>query len=455
MLVRMTSPALFDFVRCPACYGAFGELTPEFARCDQCDVRYPIGDGLPWLFRDVEGSRAQWAAKLQQFRSEILSDLSELEAAAERASPLPSIQTRLSAQHEGLTRLGEQVFQLLESFALSHNEAGAGLPKDRIPTGQHVTSYLETAFRDWCWGDPEILDTMTLVGALMDAGEVALPADAKVLVLGGGAGRLAWELSAQSPSRSVIQLDVNPILSVIGSKVAAGEEVELTELPRFPLSVDDADVNQILAVPVGDGNPQFLIGDAFAPPFAPETFDLLVTPWFIDIVPESFHGLAARLKRMLVPGGRWIAFGPLSFESQGLAHRFTPEEIVDLLEDVGFEVDAAGTESVAYLHSPHSMQRRGEEILAFSVHRTGEIELVDDFAYYPEWMTDGRIAIPEEAGFETLRSERTFDVEILKCIDGRASIEDIVTILSSRYGLAPDRCRNTVERFFAKWVDGV
>ena len=50
--------------------------------------------------------------------------------------------------------------------------------------------------------------------------------------------------------------------------------------------------------------------------------------------------------------------------------------------------------------------------------------------------------------------ERTFDVEILKCIDGRASIEDIVVILSSRYGLAPDRCRNTVNRFFGRLIEG-
>ena len=55
--------------------------------------------------------------------------------------------------------------------------------------------------------------------------------------------------------------------------------------------------------------------------------------------------------------------------------------------------------------------------------------------------------------FERQRAERTFDLEILKCIDGRASIEDIVETLSRRYGLEPDRCRNTVDRFFSRTIE--
>ncbi len=65
-------------------------------------------------------------------------------------------------------------------------------------------------------------------------------------------------------------------------------------------------------------------------------------------------------------------------------------------------------------------------------------------------MADGTLAIPVLPAFEQLRAERTFDLEILKCIDGRASIEDIVVILSGRFGLEPDRCRNSLKRFFTK-----
>ena len=81
------------------------------------------------------------------------------------------------------------------------------------------------------------------------------------------------------------------------------------------------------------------------------------------------------------------------------------------------------------------------------------IEAPPTFHLHPEWLRDGRIPIPEDPRFDTLRAEKTFDVEILKSIDGRASIEDLVVILSSRYGLAPDRCRNTILRFFVRWIE--
>ena len=37
--------------------------------------------------------------------------------------------------------------------------------------------------------------------------------------------------------------------------------------------------------------------------------------------------------------------------------------------------------------------------------------------------------------------------------DGRTTIEDLVVIRASQYGLAEDRCRTTVERFFARWFE--
>ena len=96
----------------------------------------------------------------------------------------------------------------------------------------------------------------------------------------------------------------------------------------------------------------------------------------------------------------------------------------------------------------------GEEIFVFSATLRERRPIEDDFAFYPEWMTDGTQAIPNSPAFEQMRAERTFDVEILKCIDGRASIEDIVVALSSRFGLEPDRCRNIINRFFTRSVEG-
>ncbi len=442
------SPDRLALLRCPACGSTLTEAE-ETLDCAACEARFPTTGGVPWLYRDVAGSRAQWAAKLQRFRAELLADLDALDASADRDDLVPSTRERLSRQRAGLERFGEQVMALLAPFALGHAEAGAVVPTDRIPSGQHVTSYLDTAYRDWSWGQAEIDETMQLVAPL------ASNAFARALVLGGGAGRISWELAATRPEATVVQLDLNPLLTRIGALVADGEPTTLTELPRFPLSVEDAVVDHRLEAPHESSKaPLFLLGDAFAPPFAEETFDLLLTPWFVDIVPEAFPRLARRLARLLAPGGRWVSFGPLSFERQDPADRLTPEEVTDVLEIEGFEVLQAGTETVTYLHSPHAMPRRNEEIFAFEARRPETLADVDDFVFYPAWLTDGRTAIPADPGFETLRAERTFDVEILKLIDGRASIEDLVVILSSRYGLAEDRARATIDRFFARWFEG-
>lgn len=452
MLGAMTAPpALLDLVRCPACHGALEAADDAALRCAACALDFPVQAGVPWLFRDVEGARAQWAAKLQRFRRGLLTELEALDRALERDDVVASTRERLRRQRAGREAFGEQVFALLAPFALREGEAGATLPRDRIPSGQHVTSYLETAHRDWRWGEPELEATRRLIAPAVSRLE------GDVLVLGGGAGRLAFDLALARPEARIVQLDVNPLLTRIAAAVVAGEEVALNELPELPLSVEDACVEQRLARP-DDAEPKappvFLLGDVFAPPFAPASFDALVTPWVVDILPEPFARLVRRLGGLLRPGGRWLGFGPTSFEAHGPADRLTPEEMADVLEAAGFALETAGTETVPYLHSPHGMPRRGEEIFVFEAMRPATLDAVDDFAFYPEWLLDPRQPIPADPRFETLRAERTFDVEILKCIDGRSSIEDLVVILSSRFGLAPAPCRATIERFFARQVEG-
>ena len=464
MSVRATSssPALNEILCCPDCQRDLRQPTPDRLECSACEAEYPVYDGIPWLYRDVAGSRAQWAAKLQLFRNDLLAEHAEIEEALANGALLTATRERLTRHKAGLERMGEQVFGLLEVFAFAHSEAGGAIPKDRIPSQQHVSSYLETVFRDWCWGEREVAQTLQMLERLLgSAGE-----GGHALVLGGGGGRLCYELARRPGFRSVVQLDLNPLLTRIGQQVAGGRSIELTEIPRFAAGVEHVAVDQRLAAPppnestgavdggVAASTAHYMLGDMFAVPFREACFDLLVTPWFVDILPESFRVVARRLGAMLAPGGRWISFGPLSFEALDPDERFVPEEMLEALEEAGFRVEHSGLERVDYLHSPHGMQRRGEEIFVFAATR-GELRPVEEeYAYYPAWMTDGRQPIPVLPELEQLRAERIFDVEILKCIDGRASIEDIVVILSNRYGLAPDRCRNTVNRFFGKLIEG-
>lgn len=444
-------PSLPEAARCPRCGVALRAVEPDRIDCSGCGAAYPVFDGIPWLFRDVAGSRAQWAAKLQRYREEVLRERDAIDEARREAGALPATGDRLERQRAAVEQLGRQVFGLLEPFAFAHSEAGGGLPRDRIPSRQHVTSYLETVFRDWSWGGDEIRETLELAGPRLGEPEGA----GHLLVLGGGAGRLAYELALPGRWSSVVQLDLNPLLTRVGAAVSRGDSITLTEIPRLPIGLEHVAVDQTLVRPGGDpGTPlHFLLGDAFAPPFAPESFDALVTPWFVDILPESFRGVARRLGRLLAPGARWISFGPLSFESVPAADRFTPEEMVEALAEAGFRVEESGLHEVGYLHSPHGMARRSEQVFLFHATRGDAVAAPEEFALYPGWMTDASQSVPALPVFESLRNERIFDVEILRCIDGRTSIDGIVRALAERYELEPDRCRNAVNRFFSRLVE--
>lgn len=445
-------PSLPAPLRCPRCAGPLVARSAEQLACGDCPAVHPIYDGLPWLYPDVASSRGQWAAKLQRLRDEITGELAGLDRALAADGLMRSTRDRLARLRAGSERLGRQVFGLLEPFAFAGSEVSARLPRDRIPSRQHFSSYLETVFRDWCWGEDEIQTTLGLLEPLLGGA----PAGRDALVLGGGAGRLAYELARLGDWGSVIQLDINPLLSRVGALLARGESIVLTELPRMPMGLEHVAVDQTLERPSATVETttaplHHLIGDLFTPPFARESFELLVTPWLVDILPESFDRVARRLSGLLAPGGSWISFGPLSFESLPLTDRYTREEMEEALARAGLEVESSELRRVPYLHSPHGMPRRSEEILVFRAIRRGDVAPIEAaFSFYPAWMTDPELSVPASPRFEQMRHERVFEAEILACIDGRASIRDIVQTLSTRYSLPTERCENAVNGFFAK-----
>lgn len=443
-------PSLPASLCCPGCGGALIACTVERLECSDCKSVHPVFDGLPWLYRDVASSRSQWASKLQRLRDEITGELASLDRTLAAGVPLASTRDRLGRLRAGHERLGRQLFGLLEPFAFSASEASARLPRDRIPSRQHFASYLDTVFRDWSWGEEEVQATRERIEPLLGGG----PAGRRVLILGGGAGRLGYELARLPDWDSVVQLDINPLLSRIAALLARGESLTLTEIPRMPAGLAHVAVDQALVRPEpAPASPlHFLIGDLFTPPFAPGSFDLLLTPWLVDILPESFDRVARRLNALLAPGASWISFGPLSFESVSEEGRYTPEEMEEALDAAGLDVERSELWRAPYLHSPHGLPRRSEQIMVFRALRREGVPRAeqDPFALYPGWMTDPEQPVPQSPRFAQMRLDRVFEAEILACVDGRASIREIIDALSTRYGLPRERCENAVNRFFAK-----
>src|SRR6185436_17731115 len=138
-------------------------------------------------------------AALREWRSRLHFSLQKLErerqtvaAALTSASPRPATRARLEALERATRDHGERLRALLAPLELEHESASYETYlalRTRPPSDQGLTTYYANVHRDWCWGDAENEASFdALAAALGDA------PPGRVLVLGAGAGRLAYDL---------------------------------------------------------------------------------------------------------------------------------------------------------------------------------------------------------------------------------------------------------------------
>src|SRR5690606_3628478 len=114
----------------------------------------------------------------------------------------------------------------------------------------------------------------------------------RTLVLGAGAGRLAYDFHERCGTASTTALDFNPLLVLLAARAARGEAIELYEFPLAPRSTAEQAVLRRLAAPrPARHGLRFVLGDANRPPFPAGAFDTVITPWLVDILPEPFDVL--------------------------------------------------------------------------------------------------------------------------------------------------------------------
>src|SRR5262249_21794483 len=149
-------------------------------------------------------------------------------------------------------------------------------------------------------------------------------------------------------------------------QVARGARIELHEFPLAPRGVAEQAVLRTLAAPA-PAPPGFehVLADAHRPPFRRGAFDVVLTPWLVDILPQPFDSLPARVSSLLADGGRWINFGSLSFHDPDPSARFGVDECVAALEDNGFGAVAVEEHDIPYMCSPASRHGRRERIVAW------------------------------------------------------------------------------------------
>lgn len=355
---------VLDDVVCPRCRARLGSALA----CSACGQSYPLVNSIRVLLPDPAAHLELWRRQLGFIIHQGAETPQALRAQAAEAGVGETTRTRL---HALARAIAEQVADV--ALVLGPALGGPLPPQQGLGLPRGVTDYITCLFRDWAWSDGDDEENARSLAAIR---RVTVGRDlGRTLVLGAGACRLAYDLHLCCGGKETAVVDVDPYLLVIAEAIVRGAAVTLTESSVNAPEIDPVSRRWTLAAPsgaLGDDVFHFLLANGTDPPLANDSFDTIVTPWFIDQVPTDLEGLLRRLRDLLVTGGRWINHGPLIYRPDALpiARWYSREEIFDLARAVGLEVGA--WESVSQPHFVSPLTGRGlvENVLTFVATRT-------------------------------------------------------------------------------------
>jgi SAM-dependent methyltransferase len=354
------SGSLRDHVVCVRCAAALA-LDDTPLRCSRCALEYAAVGSIPVVLPRADDHLNLWRQQLNLLKAQGQHTLGAIEEELETPDLSGTGQARLRALGQALRDQLSDITEVIEP-ALGgpppSGEAGS------LPRG--VVEYIQFLYRDWGWegdGNHENQRALDALRKVMSDRPLG-----RTLVLGAGACRLAYDLHRECGASETAVLDIDPFLLVFAEAVIRGKTVRLTESTANVQELAQVAKAWSLKAPAGPLEAQqfhFFLANGVAPPFTDGFFDTVVTPWFIDQVAD-LPALLVAIRRMLAPGGRWLNSGPLLYPlDTTLARRYSREEVFELAEGVGFQIERWSSESRLHLESPLNGRAKLEWVLSF------------------------------------------------------------------------------------------
>jgi hypothetical protein len=380
-----------------------------------------------------------WSRLLHDFDRNMRAGLDELLAQATAFDLSPRTRARLETLHEGLSHHRVRLLELFEAAGVSRAISPERVAPDAKLLHPSLLEYYVQIHRDWGWDDSEANEARAAadsVSAILGNRTLG-----KLLVLGAGACRLTEELHHRHAADATLALDIDPLPFIVANKILRGEAVSLYEFPPWPLDSRSLFADRALSsrrakreAPI-----HLVFADAVEPPVPRESFDSVLTPWFLDQVPEAMPRWLATIRSLLRVGGRFINFGPLLFrhEHTALPHRYCVDELLELVENAGFRIERHDFRRCSYLASPIGCQGRIETVLTFSAEKLPEAPARTPEVPAP-WLSDDGAPVPRFPGLAGYRAEHPMFEAIVSLIDGARTAPDIARELVQRHGLPPD-----------------
>jgi ubiquinone/menaquinone biosynthesis C-methylase UbiE/uncharacterized protein YbaR (Trm112 family) len=438
---------------CPRCDKSPLALTDDKYRCNACKIDFPAINGMPWMFAEPQASLGQWRSRLQFSLQQLSHEIAGLDAELKNDDLHSLTKRRLDRYKSALEyhrRSLQTLLQPVDVQSLHGNYESYLALRTRLPADQGLNTYYANVHRDWSWGDEENAASLKQVRAVLHD-NVKL---GNVLVLGAGAGRLAYDIHMQIDCASTVAMDFNPLLMLVAQTVCKGETLKMYEFPIAPMSLEDDAVLRTLSAPeaVRDGF-HLLLGDALRPPFAEQSFDTVITPWLIDIISEDLPVLATRINNLLKPDGRWINFGSLAFAHPERARRYSPEETKAIVAESGFSDPYVSQATIPYMCSPVSRHGRQERVFTFSAYKERAVEPAPRHRALPDWIVTGNDPVPLTPSFRTQAMTTQIYSFIMSIIDGKRSIKDMAIVLEKQKLMTRAEAEPAIRSFLTKMYD--
>ena len=445
----MSDASLASLLRCPRCPDSPLKSENDAWVCEACATRFPLLDGLPWLFAEPAATLGEWRDRLHRLLLELKRDAEHvrLELAQEKLRSLTRSRLKLlsSAYDDHARRLQALLAPLDLGAKQAQLSTHMGL-RTRLPAGQDLTSYYVNLHRDWAWGAEENEASVALLLELAAGHEPG-----RTLVLGTGASRLAYDFHLRAAPKLTVGVDINPLLLLAAHRIVSGGSVSLYEFPLAPRRLDDhAILRQLTAPRPVDERFHLLFADALRAPFAADSFNTVLTPWFVDIVAADLAELAPRINRLLRQGGRWLNFGSLSFGHREAALCYTREETLDILREQGFECVIEREAQLPYMRSPASRHARLETVVAFAAAKRAAAAAPAEHQSLPDWLLDENHAVPLLPQFEMTAVATRIYAFVMSLIDGRRSAHDIAQVLVAQKLMTAEEAGPAVRAFLTR-----
>ncbi|MEM7612314.1 MAG: class I SAM-dependent methyltransferase [Pseudomonadota bacterium] len=447
----MIDSPLAGVLACPRCDVALARIADAW-HCKGCSTNYPELDGVPFVFAEPGVALDEWRQRYHARLRDIEQHMAALEQSLSPTSLIAPTRERLSHELDALGSHREDLNTLLSALDMTHMAADHATylaMRTRLPSDQGLITYYANLHRDWCWGETENAQSKTLVAAAI--GE---DGPGRLLVLGAGGGRLAYDLHQHYSHPLTVALDFNPLLMLAADKLARGDALALHEFPLAPRSAREVAVSRTLRAPTpAREGLHWILANALRAPFKPNSFDTLLTPWLVDVVDEPLSVQAARWNQLLPVGGRWIWFGSHVFRAADPVERLGIEESMAIIELAGFDKPTIVEAEIPYMASPANRHARQERVIVMSMTKTADVERPKRHVALPDWLVQGDLPVPSSESFKTQAMTTRIQAFFFSMIDGQRTLEDMALLMEQERLMPKDEGIATLRNFLIRALE--